>query len=43
MKIKFFAITALLCCLHIINVFGAPEDNFKVLQRGTDRTEIELS
>lgn len=42
MKIKFFAITALLCCLHIINVFGAPEDNFEVLQRGTDRTEIEV-
>lgn len=42
MKIKVLAITALLCCLHIINAFGASKNNYRVLQKETDRTEIEV-
>lgn len=43
MKTKILAITAVLCSLHTIYAFGAPEDNNYIVQKGTDRTEIKVS
>lgn len=42
MKIKVLAITVLLCCLHTIYVFGTPKENYKVLKKEQNRTEIEV-
>ena len=41
MKTKILAITVLLCCLYTIYVFGAPEENYKVLSKNTI-TRIEV-
>lgn len=42
MKIKVLAITVLLCCLHTIYVFGTPKEDYKVLKKEQNRTEIEV-
>lgn len=42
MKIKVFAIIALLCGMHTIYVLGSPLESYRVLQKEENRTEVEV-